>query len=167
MSPLFILSLIIGYFLVLVGIAYYTGKEDSNESFFKANRNSPWYLVAFGMVGASLSGVTFISVPGWIKDSQFTYFQVVMGYLVGYFVVAYVLLPVYYKNNVTSIYEYLNTRFGKNSHRAGAFFFFLSRVLGAAFRLFLVAIVLQQFIFDAWNIPFEITVILSIVLIWV
>ncbi|MDB2695754.1 sodium:solute symporter [Flavobacteriaceae bacterium] len=167
MSPLFILSLIIGYFLVLVGIAYYTGKEDSNESFFKANRNSPWYLVAFGMVGASLSGVTFISVPGWIKNSQFTYFQVVMGYLVGYFVVAYVLLPVYYKNNVTSIYEYLNTRFGKNSHRAGAFFFFLSRVLGAAFRLFLVAIVLQQFIFDAWNIPFEITVILSIVLIWV
>ena len=166
-SPLFILSLIIGYFLVLVGIAYYTGKEDSNESFFKANRNSPWYLVAFGMIGASLSGVTFISVPGWIKDSQFTYFQVVMGYLVGYFVVAYVLLPVYYKNNVTSIYEYLNTRFGKNSHRAGAFFFFLSRVLGAAFRLFLVAIVLQQFIFDAWNIPFEITVILSIVLIWV
>ena len=166
-SPLFILSLIIGYFLVLVGIAYYTGKEDSNENFFKANRNSPWYLVAFGMVGASLSGVTFISVPGWIKDSQFTYFQVVMGYLVGYFVVAYVLLPVYYKNNVTSIYEYLNTRFGKNSHRAGAFFFFLSRVLGAAFRLFLVAIVLQQFIFDAWNIPFEITVILSIVLIWV
>jgi Na+/proline symporter len=166
-SPLFILSLIIGYFLVLVGIAYYTGKEDSNESFFKANRNSPWYLVAFGMVGAALSGVTFISVPGWIKDSQFTYFQVVMGYLVGYFVVAYVLLPVYYKNNVTSIYEYLNTRFGKNSHRAGAFFFFLSRVLGAAFRLFLVAIVLQQFIFDAWNIPFEITVILSIVLIWV
>ena len=151
----------------MVGIAYYTGKEDSNESFFKANRNSPWYLVAFGMVGASLSGVTFISVPGWIKDSQFTYFQVVMGYLVGYFVVAYVLLPVYYKNNVTSIYEYLNTRFGKNSHRAGAFFFFLSRVLGAAFRLFLVAIVLQQFIFDAWNIPFEITVILSIVLIWV
>ena len=166
-SPLFILSLIIGYFLVLVGIAYFTGKEDSNESFFKANRNSPWYLVAFGMVGASLSGVTFISVPGWIKDTQFTYFQVVMGYLVGYFVVAFVLLPVYYKNNVTSIYEYLDRRFGKNSHQAGAFFFFVSRVLGAAFRLFLVAIVLQQFIFDSWNVPFEITVILSIVLIWV
>ena len=166
-SPFFILCLIIGYFLVLVGIAYVTGREDSNESFFKANRNSPWYLVAFGMVGASLSGVTFISVPGWIKDSQFTYFQVVMGYLVGYFVVAYVLLPVYYKNNVTSIYEYLNSRLGQNSHRAGAFFFFISRVLGASFRLFLVAIVLQQFIFDAWSIPFEITVILSIVLIWI
>jgi Na+/proline symporter len=166
-SPIFILSLIIGYFLVLVAIAYFTGKEDSNESFFKANRNSPWYLVAFGMVGASLSGVTFISVPGWIQDSQFSYFQVVMGYLVGYFVVAYVLLPVYYSNNVTSIYEYLNTRFGANSHRAGAFFFFISRVLGASFRLFLVAIVLQQFIFDAWNVPFEITVTLSIILIWV
>ena len=166
-SPFFILCLIIGYFLVLVGIAYATGKDDTNESFFKANRNSSWYLVAFGMVGASLSGVTFISVPGWIKDSQFTYFQVVMGYLVGYFIVAYVLLPVYYKNNVTSIYEYLNGRLGQNSHRAGAFFFFISRVLGAAFRLFLVAIVLQQFIFDAWSIPFEFTVILSIVLIWV
>ena len=119
------------------------------------------------MVGASLSGVTFISVPGWIEDSGFTYFQVVLGYLAGYMVVAYVLLPVYYKNNVTSIYEYLNHRFGPRSHRAGAFFFFLSRVLGAAFRLFLVAIVMQQFIFDAWNVPFEITVILSILLIWI
>ena len=166
-TPFFILSLVIGYFVVLLSIAYFTSKEDSNESFFKANRNSPWYLVAFGMVGASLSGVTFISVPGWVESSQFTYFQVVMGYLVGYFVVAYVLLPVYYKNNVTSIYEYLNTRLGKNSHKAGAFFFFVSRVLGAAFRLFLVAIVLQQFIFDALGVPYELTVVLSIVLIWV
>jgi len=166
-SPFFILSLIIGYFLVLLAIAFFTGKEDSNESFFKANRNSPWYLVAFGMVGASLSGVTFISVPGWVESSQFTYFQVVMGYLVGYFVVAYLLLPVYYKNNVTSIYEYLESRLGTNSHHAGAFFFFLSRVLGAAFRLFLVAIVLQQFIFDELGVPYELTVVLSIVLIWV
>lgn len=166
-TPVFILSLIVGYFLILIGIAYFTGKEDSNESFFKANRNSPWYLVAFGMIGASLSGVTFISVPGWVESSQFTYFQVVLGYLVGYFVVAFILLPVYYKNNVTSIYEYLNTRLGKNSHRAGAFFFFISRVLGAAFRLFLVAIVLQQFIFDALGVPYEVTVILSIILIWV
>ena len=166
-TPLFILSLIIGYFIILIGIAYFTGKEDSNENFFNANRNSAWYLVAFGMVGASLSGVTFISVPGWVQSSQFTYFQVVMGYLVGYFIVAYVLLPIYYKNNVTSIYEYLNTRLGKNSHRAGAFFFFVSRVLGASFRLFLVAIVLQQFIFDALGVPYELTVILSIVLIWV
>jgi Na+/proline symporter len=166
-TPLFILSLVVGYFLVLLAIAYFTGKEDSNESFFKANRNSPWFLVAFGMVGASLSGVTFISVPGWVESSQFTYFQVVMGYLAGYFVVAFVLLPVYYQNNVTSIYEYLNTRLGTNSHRAGAFFFFVSRVLGAAFRLFLVAIVLQQFIFDALGVPYELTVVLSIVLIWI
>ena len=166
-TPSFILALILGYFAILVGISYVTGKEDTNADFFTANRNSPWYLVAFGMVGASLSGVTFISVPGWIEASKFNYFQVVLGYGFGYFVVAYVLLPVYYRNNVTSIYEYLNSRFGKNSHQAGALFFFISRVLGAAFRLFLVAIVMQQFIFDAWGVPFELTVILSIVLIWV
>ena len=166
-TPLFILTLIICYFAVLMLISYFTSKEDSNQEFFIANRSSSWYLVAFGMVGASLSGVTFISVPGWIEESQFSYFQVVLGYMVGYFVVAYVLLPVYYKNQVTSIYEYLNTRFGKNSHQAGALFFFISRVLGASFRLFLVAIVLQQFIFESWNVPFEITVILSVLLIWV
>lgn len=166
-SPAFILSLIIGYFLLLLVVAYFTASEDSNTLFFSAKRSSPWYLVAFGMVGASLSGVTFISVPGWVAASQFTYFQVVLGYLAGYFVVAYVLLPVYYRNHLTSIYEYLNERFGKNSHKAGAFFFFVSRVLGAAFRLFLVAIVLQQFIFDAWGVPFEVTVVLSIVLIWI
>ena len=119
------------------------------------------------MVGASLSGVTFISVPGWIESSKFHYFQVVLGYLAGYFIVAYLLLPLYYKNNVTSIYEYLSLRLGRRSHYAGAFFFFVSRVLGASFRLFLVAIVLQQFIFDAWNIPFEITVIISILFIWI
>jgi Na+/proline symporter len=166
-TPSFILALILGYFALLVGISFITGKEDTNRDFFTANRTSPWYIVAFGMVGASLSGVTFISVPGWIEASKFNYFQVVLGYGFGYFVVAYVLLPVYYRNNVTSIYEYLNSRFGTNSHLAGALFFFISRVLGAAFRLFLVAIVMQQFIFDAWNVPFEATVILSVVLIWV
>ena len=119
------------------------------------------------MVGASLSGVTFISVPGWIEGSQFSYFQVVLGYMVGYFVVAFVLMPIYYKLNVTSIYEYLLDRFGTISHKTGAFFFFISRVLGAAFRLFLVTIVLQQFVFDAWHVPFEITVIISILLIWI
>ena len=165
-TPFFIFCLIIVYFLVLIGVSHIVAKEDSNDTFFKANRNSSWYLVAFGMVGASLSGVTFISVPGWVEASQFNYFQVVLGYLFGYFVVAYVLLPIYYENNVTSIYEYLLLRFGKSSHYAGAFFFFISRVIGAAFRLFLVAIVLQQFIFDAWNVPFEVTVILSIILIW-
>ena len=166
-SPIFILSLILIYFLVLIFISYFTGKENSNQTFFIANRDSAWPLVAFGMVGASLSGVTFISVPGWIESSQFSYFQVVIGYFVGYLIVSFVLLPIYYKYNVTSIYEYLENRFGYHSHKAGAFFFFVSRVIGASFRLFLVAIVMQQFIFDSWNIPFEFTVILSIALIWV
>ncbi len=167
MQPLHILLLIAGYFAVLMLISYFTGKDDSNEVFFKASKQSPWYLVAFGMVGASLSGVTFISVPGWVEGSQFSYMQVVFGYLVGYFVVAYVLLPIYYKQNVTSIYEYLEDRFGVVSYKTGAFFFFVSRVLGASFRLFLVAIVLQQFVFDSYGIPFEITVIISILLIWI
>ncbi|WP_412984294.1 sodium:solute symporter [Pontimicrobium sp. IMCC45349] len=167
MSPLNIIILISAYFVVLMLISYFTGKNDSNNDFFKAGKQSPWYLVAFGMIGASLSGVTFISVPGWIEGSQFSYFQVVLGYMVGYFVVAFVLMPIYYKLNVTSIYEYLLERFGSTSHKTGAFFFFISRVLGAAFRLFLVAIVLQQFVFDAWEVPFEITVIISILLIWI
>ena len=167
LRPAFILILILGYFALLVIIAYLTGKQADNQTFFTANRSSPWYLVAFGMVGASLSGVTFISVPGWVGDSGFSYFQVVLGYWAGYFVVAFVLLPIYYHQNLTSIYEYLQDRFGYNSHKVGAVSFFVSRVLGASFRLFLVAIVLQQFIFDAWGLPFEITVILSVVLIWV
>jgi len=167
MSSFLILSLLLGYFLVLILISYLTGKNDSNVDFFKAGKQSPWYLVAFGMIGASLSGVTFISVPGWVEASQFSYFQVVLGYMVGYVVVAFVLLPVYYKLNLTSIYEYLFQRFGFVSHKTGAFFFFVSRVLGAAFRLYLVAIVLQQFVFSDWNIPFEITVIISILLIWI
>ena len=167
MSSTLILTLLLGYFLVLIIISYVTGKNDSNVDFFKAGKQSPWYLVAFGMIGASLSGVTFISVPGWVDGSQFSYFQVVLGYMVGYVVVAFVLLPVYYKLNLTSIYEYLFQRFGVVSHKTGAFFFFVSRVLGAAFRLYLVAIVLQQFVFSEWNIPFEITVIISILLIWI
>ncbi|WP_350287626.1 sodium:solute symporter [uncultured Croceitalea sp.] len=167
MTAIQIIALIAIYFLVLLIISYFTGKNDSNADFFKAGKKSPWYLVAFGMVGASLSGVTFISVPGWVEASQFSYFQVVLGYLVGYFVVAFVLLPVYYKLNLTSIYEYLHERFGTISHKTGAFFFFVSRVLGAAFRLYLVAIVLQQFVFDDFGIPFEVTVVISILLIWI
>lgn len=167
MTASHILLLIGGYFILLLLISYFTGKNDSNEDFFKAGKQSPWYLVAFGMVGASLSGVTFISVPGWVDASQFSYMQVVFGYFLGYLITAYVLLPIYYKQNVTSIYEYLDERFGFVSYKVGAVSFFISRVLGAAFRLFLVAIVLQQFVFDAWNVPFEITVTLSILLIWV
>ncbi|MFK7813942.1 MAG: sodium:solute symporter [Maribacter sp.] len=167
MTPTHILLLIGGYFLVLLLISYFTGKNDSNLDFFKAGKSSPWYLVAFGMVGASLSGVTFISVPGWVEASEFSYMQVVFGYFLGYLITAYVLLPIYYKQNVTSIYEYLDERFGWMSYKVGAVSFFISRVLGAAFRLFLVAIVLQQFVFDAWDVPFELTVVLSILLIWV
>jgi Na+/proline symporter len=167
MKPIYILLLIIAYFVLLLLIAYFTSKNDSNETFFKANKNSPWYIVAFGMIGASLSGVTFISVPGWVQSSKFSYMQIVIGYLFGYFVIAYVLIPIYYHLKVTSIYEYLKIRFGTSTHKTGAIFFFISRVLGASFRLFLVASVLQYFIFDAWHVPFEITVMLSILLIWI
>ncbi|GIR20800.1 MAG: sodium:solute symporter [Flavobacteriales bacterium] len=167
MNSATIIFIIVLYFLLLYVISYITGKDDSNNIFFKAGRNSKWYIVAFGMVGASLSGVTFISVPGWIESSQFSYLQVVFGYFVGYIVVCYVLLPVYYKLNLTSIYEFLDMRFGRAAHLTGAFYFFLSRILGASFRLFLVAIVLQQFVFDNWNVPFPVTVGISIGLIWI
>ncbi|NNJ89748.1 MAG: sodium:solute symporter, partial [Eudoraea sp.] len=167
MTASHILFIIGAYFLVLVLISYFTGRNDSNADFFKAGKQSPWFVVAFGMIGASLSGVTFISVPGWVESSDFSYMQVVFGYLFGYFVIAFVLLPIYYRLNVTSIYEYLQDRFGPVSYKIGALSFFISRVLGASFRLFLVAIVLQQFVFDAWNVPFELTVILSILLIWI
>lgn len=167
MTPAFILALVGAYFLVLLLISYFTGKNDSNEDFFRAGKSSPWYLVAFGMIGASLSGVTFISVPGAVQSASFSYMQVVMGYLAGYLVISFVLLPIYYRLNVTSIYEYLEQRFGWMSYKIGALSFFISRVLGASFRLFLVALVLQQFVFDAWGVPFELTVVLSIALIWV
>ena len=167
MSETLIISIIICYFLVLLIVSNLTKGSGNNKTFFTGDKQSPWYVVAFGMVGASLSGITFISVPGDVETSSFTYFQVVLGYLFGYFIVAYILLPIYYKNNVTSIYEYLGNRLGTISHKTGALFFFISRIIGAAFRLYLVAIVLQKFIFDSWNIPFEITVCFSILLIWV
>ena len=166
MSSLLIHGIIGVYFVSLFVISQVTKGKSDSQTFFSGNRNSKWYVVAFGMVGASLSGITFISVPGDVGALNFTYFQVVIGYLIGYFVVAYLLLPIYYKKGLTSIYEFLGDRFGKFSHKTGAFFFFISRVLGASFRLFLVAIVLQEFIFDQWGIPFEITVTFSIVLIW-
>jgi len=166
MSPFALLLTIAIYFGFLIAISFLTGKDDSNAVFFKANKTSPWYVVAFGMIGASLSGVTFISVPGWVQSTEFSYLQIVFGYFLGYLVIAAVLLPLYYKLNITSIYEYLNQRFGTTSHKTGAFFFFVSRILIASFRLFLVASVLQYFIFDEWHVPFEITVILSVFVIW-
>ena len=161
-----VLFIIAGYFLVLLIISYYTGRGANNKTFFLGNRQSPWYIVAFGMISASLSGVTFISVPGWVMDSQFSYMQVVLGYLVGYAIIANILMPMYYRLNLTSIYTYLNTRFGNHTYKTGSSFFLLSRTIGAAFRLFLVANVLQISLFNAWNIPFEVTVVITILLIW-
>ncbi len=167
MKPLTILAVIGSYFLVLYIISYLTGKDDSNEVFFKANKKSPWLLVAFGMIGATLSGVTFISVPGTVEAQKFGYMQMVFGYIFGTLIVAYVLLPIYYKHNVTSIYQYLNQRLGATSHKIGAAFFLVSRTIGAAFRIFLVALAMQYLIFDQWGIPFVITVVFSILLIWI
>jgi Na+/proline symporter len=130
------------------------------------NKQSPWFVVAYGMVGASLSGVTFISVPGWVGSTQFSYMMIVFGYLLGYMVIAYVLLPLYYRLNLTSIYSYLESRFGFWSYKTGAFYFLLSRIIGASFRMFLVVNVLQIFVFDAWNVPFGFTIGLFILLIW-
>ncbi len=166
MQPLHILLLILAYFSVLIFISYVTGKSANNTTFFKANNSSPWYLVAFGMIGASLSGVTFISVPGWVEGDSMSYFQMVLGYVVGYAVIGLVLLPLYYKLNLTSIYTYLQDRFGNYSYKTGASFFLLSRTIGAAFRLFLVANVLQIILFDAYGIPFWVTVSITILLIW-
>ena len=166
MSASQIILLIAAYFGVLILISYFTGKEDSNDAFFKANKSAPWYLVAFGMIGASLSGVTFISVPGAVEAKQFGYLQVVFGYFFGYLVIAYILLPIYYKLNLTSIYTYLKDRFGTVSYKTGSIAFLISRTVGAAFRLFLVAKVLQLLIFDQYDIPFLVTVVITIALIW-
>ena len=166
MQPTYILLLIAAYFVALILISYFTGKNANNDAFFKANRQSPWYIVAFGMIGASLSGVTFISVPGWVEASQFSYMQVVLGYILGYLVIGTVLLPLYYKMNLTSIYTYLESRFGTYSYKTGASFFLLSRIVGSSFRLFLVANVLQIILFDALGIPFWATVMMTITLIW-
>jgi solute:Na+ symporter, SSS family len=165
LSPVFIFLCFLGYTVLLFAITWITAKKANNESFFIGNKASPWYIVAYGMIGASLSGVTFMSVPGWVNDTQFTYMMVVFGYLVGYTMIAMVLLPLYYRLNLTSIYSYLEQRFGFWSYKTGAFFFILSRVIGASFRMFLVVNVLQVFIFDAWNIPFGITVGIFILLI--
>lgn len=167
MQPHLILFLIAAYFGLLIIVSLFTKTVDSNEVFFKAQKNSPWYVVAFGMIGASLSGVTFISVPGWVEASQFSYMQVVLGYVVGYFIIATVLLPLYYRLNLTSIYTYLETRFGTYSYKTGAWYFIISRTIGASFRLFLVANVLQLLVFDALNIDYWITVSITIFLIWV
>jgi Na+/proline symporter len=165
MSPLLILGIFLVYTLVLFSVTWITARKADNQSFFIGNKVSPWFVVAYGMIGASLSGVTFMSVPGWVKDTQFSYMVVVLGYLFGYFVIALVLLPMYYRLKLTSIYSYLGQRFGFWSYKTGAGFFILSRTLGASLRMFLVINVLQIFVFDAWNIPFWVNVLVFITLI--
>ncbi|MCB8995466.1 MAG: sodium:solute symporter [Bacteroidales bacterium] len=166
MSSLALSLIILSYFVILFIIAWLTGRNTDNAGFFIGNRKSPWYVVSFGMIGASLSGVTFISVPGWVGESNFMYMQMVLGYLVGYFVIANVLMPMYYRLKLTSIYTYLETRFGRSSYKTGASFFLLSRTIGASFRLFLVANVLQITIFQNAGVPFWITVLITVALIW-
>lgn len=171
LTPGLILGIILCYFLLLITISYFTGKDSSNESFFLAGRRSPWFVVAFGMIGASLSGVTFISIPGAVgaggENQAFAYMQIVFGYLLGYAVIALVLLPLYYKLNLTSIYTFLEKRLGYYSYKTGAAYFILSRAIGSSFRLFLVAIVMQRFVMDYYGIPFWLTVFVTILLIWV
>ena len=165
MSPFLILFVFLVYTMVLFTVTWFTARKADNQSFFIGNKVSPWFVVAYGMIGASLSGVTFMSVPGWVKDTQFSYMVVVFGYLFGYFVIALVLLPLYYRLKLTSIYSYLDQRFGYWSYKTGAGFFILSRTLGASLRMFLVISVLQTFVFDAWNIPFWVNVLIFIILI--
>lgn len=166
MSPLLVFGVIAAYFVLLLVVSFYTSRGADNLTFYTADRKSPWFLVAFGMVGASLSGVTFISVPGEVGNTQWTYLQFVMGNMVGYGVIALVLIPLFYKLKLISIYEYLKTRLGKNAYLTGASFFLLSQTIGASFRLFLAAVVLQIAFFDAFGIPFYVTVLTTIVLIW-
>ncbi len=166
MSPGLVFAVIAGYFLLLITISYFTSRNANSETFFTGNRQSPWYLVAFGMIGATLSGVTFISVPGEVGSSQFSYFQIVLGYIPGYAFIALVLMPLYYKLNLVSIYGYLEKRFGFYAYKTGAFFFLLSRLIGASARLFLVAGVLHLAFFKAFGVPFWLTVLIAIALIW-
>ena len=176
MSPLLVFSVIAGYFFLLIIISFFTSKDASNETFFTGNRQSPWFVVAFGMIGASLSGVTFISIPGEVgaiisadepSYKAFSYFQLVLGYLLGYFVIANVLMPMYYKLHLVSIYTYLDQRFGLKTYKTGSLFFLISQTMGASLRLFLVAGVLQIAFFDAYGIPFFVTVLVTILLIWI
>lgn len=165
MSPAVLFGFVIGYFVLLLAVAWFTSRNSNNESFFIGNRNSNWVLVAFGMIGTSLSGVTFVSVPGGVGAANFYYFQVVLGYLLGYLVIAFVLIPLYYRMNLTSIYTYLEKRFGVEAHKAGAFFFILSRTVGATARLYLVINILQLFILDDMKVPFIVTVLVILLMI--
>lgn len=167
MNPTLFITILSCYFAMLLLVSWATSRNASNDSFFLGNRKSPWYLVAFGMIGTSISGVTFVSVPGYVLHNGFSYMQMVLGLFVGYILIATVLLPMYYRLGLTSIYTYLKLRFGPKSYKTGASFFLLSRTIGSSLRLFLAANVLQLAVFDAWNVPFYVTVFVTIGFIWV
>ena len=167
MSPEIIISCLILYFLLIGVVSFLTSKEDNNKIFFSGNNSSPWFLVAFGMIGTSLSGITFISVPGLVQSSNFSYIQMVFGYLAGYLFIARVLLPMYYKMGLVSIYEYLKNRLGLFSYKTGAIFFILSRTIGASFRLYIVSNILHLTIFQKWGFSYFFTIFITIFLIWI
>ncbi len=163
---MWILATILIYFAVLFGISRLTGRRATNETFFRANRRSPWYMVAFGMIGASISGVTFVSVPGMVTSIDMTYMQTCLGFILGYIAVAFILLPLYYRLNLTTIYSYLGQRLGPRAYKTGASFFLLSKMTGAVVRFYVVCMILQRFVFEAWGIPFAVTVTVMVALIW-
>jgi len=161
-----IIAVVLGYFALLFAFSRWTSRRATNETFYRADRQSPWYMVAFGMVGASISGITFVSVPGMVLVSQMNYLQTCMGFILGYVVVAFVLLPLYYKLNLTSIYAYLGQRLGRRSHKTGSWFFLLSKMTGAAVRFYVVCIILQRFVFEPQGVPFALTTLFLVLLIW-
>lgn len=166
MSPLSVIITIAAYFLVLFIVSYIAGRKADNEGFFVGNRKSAWYVVAFAMIGSSISGVTFVSVPGMVEVSNFSYLQMVLGFVAGQFIIAFVLIPLFYRMNLVSIYEYLENRFGGSSYKTGAWFFFISKMLGAAVRLFLVCLTLQLLVFEPFKLPFLLNVIITVALVW-
>lgn len=167
MNSYIILFIIAAYFGILLLVAWITGRKSSgNDAFFLGNRKSPWYIVSIGMVGTSLSGVTFVSVPGMVRGIDMTYMQTVLGFFVGYILIAKVLLPLYYRLQLTSIYSYLDGRIGRRGYKTGVSFFLLSKIVGAAARLYLVVLILQNYVFNTWNIPFAVTVVFSIFMVW-
>ena len=167
MKPLLILATIAAYFIVLFLVSWLSGRKTDNAGFFSGNRKSPWYVVAFSTIGAAISGVTFVSVPGMVAADGFAYLQMVLGFTVGQIIIAYVLIPLFYKMNLTSIYEYLEGRFGITSYKTGAWLFFISKMLGAAVRLFIVCVVLQLLVFDPLGLPFALNVLFTVGIVWV
>ena len=161
-----IIAIVLAYFALLFALSRWQGRRATNETFYRANRQSPWYMVAFGMIGASISGITFVSVPGMVLNTQMTYLQMCMGFILGYVVVAFALLPLYYRLNLTSIYAYLGQRLGRRSHKTGSWLFLLSKMTGAAVRFYVVCIILQRFVFEPQGVPFAVTTVILVLLIW-